>query len=70
MSMMQTENGDGQCDVEWWFGEGLSYTSFDYTELQVEPKTIHDGQNFRVGQVPYAMSCQHTRIFAIPLFVR
>lgn len=52
---MQTQDGDGQCEVEWWFGEGMSYTSFQYTALEVEPKTIHDGQLFRVGQ-----ACQHT----------
>lgn len=59
MSVMsiQTQDGEGQCEVEWWFGEGLSYTSFEYTALEVKPKTIHDGQDFRVGQ-----GCQHTAL--------
>ena len=34
--------------MEWWFGEGLSYTTFDYAALEVAPKTVHDGQSFRV----------------------
>lgn len=46
---MQTKDGEGQCDVVWWFGEGLSYTTFEYTALKVEPRSIHDGQAFRVG---------------------
>ncbi|CAM9496692.1 unnamed protein product [Ectocarpus sp. 6 AP-2014] len=45
----QTKDGEGQCDVEWWFGEGLSYTTFEYTALKVEPRRIHDGQAFRVS---------------------
>lgn len=45
----QTSNGEGQCEVEWWFGEGLSYTTFDYGAPEVTPKTIHDGQSFRVS---------------------
>lgn len=48
---VQTQYGEGPCDVEWWFGEGLSYTTFEYTALEVEPKTIHDGQQFRVGDM-------------------
>ncbi|CAN0453590.1 unnamed protein product, partial [Hapterophycus canaliculatus] len=45
----QTQNGEGQCDVEWWFGEGLSYTSFEYTAIEVEPKLIREGQSFRAS---------------------
>ncbi|CAM9120440.1 unnamed protein product, partial [Scytosiphon promiscuus] len=45
----QTQTGEGECDVEWWFGEGLSYTSFDYTALSVEPERIHEGQKFKVS---------------------
>ena len=34
--------------MEWWFGEGLSYTEFEYTELEVKPDTITEGQTFTV----------------------
>lgn len=47
----QLQDGEGQCEVEWWFGEGLSYTTFQYSALVVEPNTIEDGQTFRVSPV-------------------
>lgn len=31
-------NYDAHADVEWWFGEGLSYTNFEYSNLRVSKK--------------------------------
>lgn len=36
--------------MEWWFGEGLSYTEFEYTKLGVEPQTISEGDSFTVRE--------------------
>lgn len=41
----------GTCDVEWWFGEGLSYTEFGYSKLEVQPSVIQAGQSFTVSVV-------------------
>ena len=34
--------------MEWWFGEGLSYTEFEYTDLEVKPDSITEGDTFTV----------------------
>lgn len=47
---MQDRDDIGECEVEWWFGEGLSYTEFEYNNIRVEPQTVGDGDSFAVRE--------------------
>ncbi|CAM9243209.1 unnamed protein product, partial [Choristocarpus tenellus] len=37
-----------ECEVEWWFGHGLSYTQFVYSNLAVKPAEVSEGDSFTV----------------------
>ena len=43
-------NYSNHADVQWWFGEGLSYTTFEYSDLQVDKQAFseHDDLHFSV----------------------
>lgn len=47
---MQDRDNIGECEVEWWFGEGLSYTEFEYNKLEVKPQTVVEGDSFTVRE--------------------
>lgn len=49
LSLKQRTDEHGQCEVEWWFGEGLSYTQFGYSNLEVHPNSIQQGESFTVS---------------------
>lgn len=39
----------GECPVEWEFGEGLSYTTFSYSNFQLDKTAVQQGQTLTVS---------------------
>ena len=40
-------NYDAKMDVQWSFGDGLSYTTFNYSDLRVDKNTFRKGDNLK-----------------------
>ena len=38
-TMPGTYNYEAHTNTQWWFGEGMSYTTFEYSDLQVVQKS-------------------------------